>query len=91
MPHKFNSARRHKIAGQKHRVMNWAAYNESLRRRGDLTVWVSEEVQCLWSASRRMSCGGQQKYSDLAITLCLTLRCLWSASSSDPGPDGQRG
>ncbi|MUZ76021.1 IS5 family transposase [Agrobacterium vitis] len=77
MPHKFNSARRHKIARQKHRLMNWAAYNESLRRRGDLTVWVSEEVQCLWSASRRMSRGGQQKYSDLAITLCLTLRVVY--------------
>lgn len=77
MPHKFNSGRRHKISRQKHRVTNWAAYNESLRRRGDLTVWVSEDVQCLWSASRRMSRGGQPKYSDLAITLCLTLRVVY--------------
>lgn len=77
MPHKFNAARRHKIARQKHRVTNWAAYNESLRRRGDLTVWISEDVQCLWSASRRNSRGGQQKYSDLAITLCLTLRVAY--------------
>lgn len=77
MPHKFNAARRHKITRQKHRVTNWAAYNESLRRRGELTVWISEEVQCLWSASRRNSRGGQQKYSDLAITLCLTLRVVY--------------
>ncbi|ACM31360.1 IS5 family transposase [Agrobacterium rhizogenes] len=77
MPHKFNCARRHKIASQKHRVTNWAAYNENLRRRGDLTVWVNEEVQCLWSGSRHISRGGQQKYSDLAITLCLTLRVVY--------------
>lgn len=77
MPPKFNAARRHKIARQTHRVTNWATYNESLRRRGDLTVWISEDVQCLWSASRRNSRGGQQKYSDLAITLCLTLRVVY--------------
>ncbi len=77
MPHKLNRARRHKIAKQKRRVTNWAGYNESLRRRGDLTVWISEDVQCLWSASQRKSRGGQQKYSDLAITLCLTLRVVY--------------
>ncbi len=58
-------------------MTHWAAYNESLRRRGDFTVWIREEVQCLWSASRRNSRGGQQKYSDLAITPCLTLRVVY--------------
>lgn len=77
MPHKFNAARRHKIAGQKFKVTNWAVYNESLRRRGDLTVWISDEARCLWSAARRLSRGGQPKYSDLAITLCLTLRIVY--------------
>ena len=70
MPHEFNADRRHKIAKQQHRATNWAAYNESLRQRGDLTIWMSDEVRRLWSAPRRRSRGGQQKYSDLAITLC---------------------
>ena len=78
MPHKFNADRRHKIAKQKYRVSNWAAYNESLRQRGDLTIWVSGEVSCLWSASRRISRGGQPKYSDLAIRLCLSLRVVYA-------------
>jgi hypothetical protein len=73
MPHKFNASCRHKIARQKYRVTNGATYNESLRRRGDLTVWVSDEVLRLWSAPRRTTRGGQRKYSDLAIELCLTL------------------
>ena len=77
MPHKFNADRRDKIAKQKFQVTNWPAYNESLRQRGDLTVWVSDEAVCLWSASRRISRGGQPKYSDLAITLCLTLRVVY--------------
>jgi predicted aminopeptidase len=77
MPHKFNEDRRHKIAKQKFKVTNWSAYNESLRRRGDLTVWVSDEALSQWSARRRTSRGGQPKYSDLAITMCLTLRVVY--------------
>ncbi len=53
MPHKFNGDRRDKIAKQKHRVTNWAEYNESLRRRGDLSIWFSEEALALWSAAPR--------------------------------------
>lgn len=77
MPHKFNEDRRHKIAKQKFKVMNWAAYNESLRQLGDLTVWVSDEALSQWSAQRRTSRGGQPKYSDLAITMCLTVRVVY--------------
>ena len=55
MPHKFNADRRGKIPTQKHRVTNWTEYNEGLRRRGDLTVWISEDILGLWSAPRRMT------------------------------------
>jgi len=44
MPHKFNADRREKFPKQKHRVTNWAEYNEGLRRRGDLMVWISEDA-----------------------------------------------
>jgi hypothetical protein len=86
MPHKFNADRWDKITKQKYRVTNWADYNESLRQRGDLTVWVSEERLRLWSAPPRTTPGGQALYMDLAIELCLTLgmvfkqplRFIWS-------------
>jgi len=48
--HKFNADRRHKIAKQKFKIVNWVWCNESLRQRGDLTVWVSDEALCLWVA-----------------------------------------
>ena len=79
MPYKFNESRRHKIPKQKFKVTNWAAYNESLRRRGDLTVWISDEALAQWSAPRRTSRGGQPKYSDLAITMRLTLRVVYGS------------
>ncbi len=77
MPHKFNAARRDKIPKQKHRVTNWSDYNESQRQRGDLTVWISEDNLGLWSAPRRKTRGGQRRYSDLAIELCLTLGMVY--------------
>ncbi|MEJ5083385.1 MULTISPECIES: IS5 family transposase [unclassified Ochrobactrum] len=77
MPHKFNAKRRDKIPKQKFKVTNWPVYNKSLRRRGDLTISASEAALCLWFAARRKSRGGQPKYSDLAITLCLTLRVVY--------------
>ena len=73
MPHKFNADRRDKIPKQKHSVTNWAEYNQVLRQRGDVTFWISEEALERWSAPRRTTRGGQRRYSDLAIELCLTL------------------
>ena len=77
MPHKFKAARRHKFDKAQYRVINWAEYNESLRQRGNLTIWVSDEAQSMWSAPRRTSRGGQRRYSDLAIETCLTLRMAY--------------
>lgn len=73
MPHKSNADHRDKIPRQKHSVTNWAEYNEGLRQRGDLTVWISEDALGLWSAGRRTTRGGQPRYSDLAIEPCLTV------------------
>ena len=50
MLHKFNAAYRDKIPNQKHRVTNWPEYNEGLRQRGDLTVWISEDALSLVTA-----------------------------------------
>ena len=89
MRHKFNAARRHKFDKAQYRVINWAEYNESLRQRGDLTMWVSEQAQSVWSAPRRTSRGGQRRYSDLAIETCLTLRTGVSAwVATNAGADG---
>jgi len=70
MPHKFNASRRHKFEKRRYRITNWPAYNESLRQRGDVTVWLSPEMAAAWRAERRNVRGGQPVYSDLAITVC---------------------
>ena len=77
MPYKFNDAHRHKFDKKRYRITNWPAYNESLRQRGDVTIWLSDEVEAAWHAERRKTRGGQPTYSDLAITVCLTLGLVY--------------
>jgi hypothetical protein len=41
MPYKVNEKRRHRIPKARYRMKNWHSYDAALRRRGDLTVWVT--------------------------------------------------
>src|SRR4051794_12524203 len=77
LPFKLNQARRHHIPEQKRKVTNWREYDESLRRRGSVTVWFSDEAVAAWEAERRTSRGGQPAYSDLAILTALTFKVVF--------------
>ena len=77
LPFKLNQDRRHHIPRQKHRVTNSAAYDAALRRRGSLTVWVTDEAIAGWRAAPRTTPGGQPCYSPLAIVTALTLRAVF--------------
>ena len=61
----------------KYRVKNWAAYDISLRERGDITVWFDGEARDAWNALPSGCPGGQRRYSDLAIVTALTLRTVF--------------
>jgi len=61
----------------KYRVTNWAVYEESLRRCGDIMVWFDEDAINAWNAPPSGHPGGQPKYSDLAIVTSLTLRLVF--------------
>jgi hypothetical protein len=77
MPNKLNAAGRHHIPKMRHRVTNWAEYEAGLRRRGSLTMWVTEDAIAAWAAAPRTTSGGQATYSDSAIQACLMLRAAF--------------
>jgi Transposase DDE domain len=77
LPFKLNQDRRHHIPRQRHRVTNWPAYDASLRQRGSLTVWFTQEAIAAWTAEPRTTRGGQPWYSPLAILTALTLRAVF--------------
>ena len=77
MPFKANAPRRHHIPKQRRKVTNWPAYDASLRQRGSLTVWFTDEAIAAWRAEPRTTRGGQPWYSELAILTALTLRAVF--------------
>ncbi len=77
LPFKLNQDCRHHIPKQKHKVINWREYDASLRQRGSLTVWFTDEAIEAWRAALRTTPGGQPWYSPLAILTALTLRAVF--------------
>ena len=77
LPFKLNQHRRHRVPRQKHKVLNWRAYDASLRQRGSLTVWFTDDAIQAWRAEPRTTQGGQRWYSPLAILTSLTLRAVF--------------
>ena len=61
----------------KYRVTNWAEYDKALVRRGDITLWISEEAIEAWTPARSGKRGAPRKYSDMAIETALTLRLVY--------------
>jgi hypothetical protein len=52
MPYKVNEKRRHKIPKARYRVQNGRDYDAALRRRGDLTTWVTPAAMAAWKPTR---------------------------------------
>ena len=60
-----------------YRVRNWAAYNQALVQRYDLTIWVEETTCQAWPYTGPRQQGGQFVFSDVAIECMGTLRELY--------------
>jgi len=58
-------------------VRNWPEYEKSLRNRGDITVWFSEDAIAAWTPKTSGKRGGQAVYSDVAIETSLSLRLVF--------------
>src|SRR3954464_5819750 len=77
MPFKANADRRHHIPKQRRRVTNWAEYDASLRQRGSLTVWSTEEAVPPLRAEPRTTPRGQPWYSPLGILTGVAPRAVF--------------
>ncbi|SVE15427.1 uncharacterized protein METZ01_LOCUS468281 [marine metagenome] len=93
-PHPMQSPKRpqYKYAKSRYRVRNWGEYETGLRRRGDLTVWLSKEGLDAWRAP---PCG-QRRYADIAIEAAHTIRtvfhrrwCMARNVGRFPGPESR--
>ena len=74
---KYPKRSQYKHAKSRYRVRNWPQYESALRRRGDVTIWFSEDAIEAWRAPANGRPGGQRKYADLAIEAALTIRMVF--------------
>jgi hypothetical protein len=74
-PHK--RPHRHPKYKLAYRVKNWHQYDQSLRDRGDITLWLSQDTIDAWTPPQTGKRGAQPRYSDVAIETALTLRLLF--------------
>ena len=63
----------------KYHIRNWAMYNESLKKRGSITLWIHEDVLRAWKAAPEAvrPRGGQKRYSDGAIECLLMVKGVY--------------
>jgi hypothetical protein len=65
-----------------YRVRNWTAYEELLRRRGDITLWFDEDAVDAWNAAPSVHVTATAATSSPAKTSTGTRRLTSGAPSS---------
>ena len=81
-PHKRPN--RHPKDKTAYRVNNWPEYDQALRDRGDITLWISQDAIDAWRAPQTGKRGAQPVYADIAIETALTLRLLFRLPLRQP-------
>lgn len=68
-------SRKTRTQDKQYQITNWSEYNESLVRRGDVTLWLEEDVLIDWEhENTEKKVGSPFIYSDQAILCLLSLR-----------------
>jgi DDE family transposase len=65
------------VSKTKYHVRNWKDYNKSLIKRGNITVWFSEDAREKWHAIPTGKRGRPSTYSDDAILTALLIRVVF--------------
>lgn len=61
-----------------YKVRNWSQYNESLKKRGSLSIWISEDALKKWKSPKKPHfIGAPQQYSNDAILCMMMLKVIY--------------
>jgi len=74
---KYPKRSQYKYAKSPYRIRNWPEYEAGLRKRGDLTIWFSDDAFKSWRAPTSGRPGGQRFYAIFAIEAALTIRMVF--------------
>ncbi|MEX2259358.1 MAG: IS5 family transposase [Woeseia sp.] len=81
MPQIYAQRNQLKYAKKQYRARNCREYEAGLCKRGDLTIWFSEDALRDWHPPVGAKPGGQRRYSDTAIEAALTVRAVYGLAS----------
>ena len=69
----------HELTMSQYKVRNWSQYNESLKKRGSISLWISEDAIKKWQPSKDPHfIGAPQQYSDDAILCMMALKVVYN-------------
>ena len=79
MPNKYAEKKGWDIPKQKYKVANWRDYNQALRRRGSIEIWISNDAIENWYEQERIydGTGAPKLFSDFAIIICHEVRQVY--------------
>ncbi len=79
MPFKHNQSKRHHFKKHTYRQSNYAEYNQSLRDRGRIDIWLSDDIIKNWQTEQRLydGTGSSPKYPDSTLIACHYLRLVF--------------
>ena len=60
-----------------YRIRNWKQYNDSLKARGSITLWLSDDAKAGWLHQGPQQQGHPVVFSDVAIETALTIRAVY--------------
>lgn len=80
MPYRINGAGRYYIKKSSESMVNWSKYNKALTKRGEITLWLSEDVIANWIEKDRVydGTGTPNLYSDMAILTLHEIRQVFN-------------
>lgn len=77
MPKQKKLPRYQATRSSRYKINNWNEYNRSLKNRGSITLWLSEDVVTQWYYQGKKQKGAQFKYSAKCIEACCIVRKVY--------------
>jgi Transposase DDE domain len=63
--------------GSLYKIRNWKEYNQALKQRGSLEIWIEEDIESKWYYQGESQRGAQYEYSDVCIEMAAMLRAIY--------------
>jgi len=79
MPNKYAQNKGWHVPKQHYKISNWSEYNNALRHRGNIEIWINDVAIKSWYEHDRVysGAGAPKLFSDFAILVCHEIRQVY--------------